>query len=100
MRVELLLWTCEGHIILIKQFRSDLNKNDHIASVYFQELAQCHFEELLRQSVRDHLTANREHRPDDAIKIKISMNGARMSRTTNLLILPLCLLRYEELPCH
>ena len=80
---------------LIKQHRSDLNKVRHIESVpgIFPG-AQCYFEEL--QHVRDYLSGNPEHNPNDAIKIKVSMDGARMSRTTNFLILSFCLLQDEE----
>ena len=79
---------------LIKQLRSDLNKVTHIESVPgIYPGAQCNFEELLTQHAKDYLTANPEHNPNDAIKIKVSMDGARMSRTTNFLILSFCLLQ-------
>ena len=82
---------------LIKQLKSDLNKVSHIESVPgMYPGAQCHFEELLTQHVRDHLSANPEHNPNDAIKTKVSMDGARMSRTTNFLILSFCLLQNED----
>lgn len=82
---------------MIKQLRSDLNKVYHIESVPgIYPGAQCQFEELLRHHVRDHLSANPEHDLNDAIKIKVSMDGARMSRTTNFLISSFCLLQNEE----
>jgi len=82
---------------LIKQLRSDLNKVTHIESVPgIYPGAQCNFEELLTQHVKDYLTDNPAHNPNDAIKIKVSMDGARMSRTTNFLILSFCLLQNEE----
>jgi len=82
---------------LIKQLRSDLNKVYHIESVPgIYPGAQCHFEELLVQHVRDHLSANPEHDPNDAIKIKVTMDDARMSRTTNFLIASFCLFQNEN----
>lgn len=82
---------------MIKQLRSDLNKMCHIESVPgIYPGAQCNFEELLRRHVRDHLMANPEHDPKDAIRVKVSMDGARMSRTTNFLILSFSLLQNEE----
>ena len=82
---------------LIKQLRSDLDRMTHIESVAgIYPGAQCNFEELLSQHVKDYLAANPEHNTNDAIKIKVSMDGAKMSRTTNFLILSFCLLQDEE----
>ena len=73
---------------MIKQLRSDLNKVTHIESVPgIYPGAQCNFEELLTQHAKDYLTANPKHHLNEAIKIKVSMDGARMFRTTNFLIL-------------
>jgi len=82
---------------LIKQKRSDLNKLTHIESVPgTYPGAQCHFEELLRQHVKDHLSMNPEHNPNDPIRVKVSMDGAKMSRTTNFLILSFSLLQNKK----
>ena len=79
---------------LIKQRRSDLNKMCHIERVPgTYPGAQCSFKELLQQHVKNYLEANPEHNPKEAIKVKISMDGARMSRTTNFLITSFALLR-------
>ena len=84
---------------LIKQRRSDLNKMCHIERVPgTYPGAQCSFKELLQQHVKNYLEANPEHNPKEAIKVKISMDGARMSRTTNFLITSFALLQDKEGP--
>lgn len=42
------------------------------------------------------MATNPDHNPNQAIKIKNSVDDARMSRTTNFLILSLCFLQNEE----
>ena len=84
---------------LIKQRRSDLNKMCHLERVPgTYPVAQCSFKELLQQHVKNYLEANPEHDPKEAIKVKISMDGARMSRTTNFLITSFALLQDKEGP--
>ena len=42
------------------------------------------------------MKVNPEHYSNDAIRVKISMNGARMFRITNVLIASFCLLQKDE----
>lgn len=83
---------------LIKQMRSNLNSICHIESIPGSYPgAQCSFKSLVRQHVTDYLTANPDHDPKkEMIKIKISIDGAKMSRTTNFVILSFSLLQNEE----
>ena len=82
---------------LIKQRRSDLNKLCHVESLPGSYPGpQCSLKELLGQHVRDYLKVNPEHDSNDAIRVKISMDGARMSRTTNFLIASFSLLQKDE----
>ena len=46
--------------------------------------------------MRDYLKVSPEHDSNDVIRVKISMDGARMSRTTNIVIASFSLLQKDE----
>jgi hypothetical protein len=82
---------------LIKQLKSNLNAMCHIESVPGKHPgAQCSFKELLGQHIKDYIASNPQHDPtNDKIRVKVSMDGARMSRTTNFLIASFSLLESD-----
>ncbi|CAB4024927.1 Hypothetical predicted protein, partial [Paramuricea clavata] len=81
---------------LIKQLRSDLNKTYHIertagkcpgANLNFPSTLSVHVEELLL------------HKPElknDVVKVKVSGDGAQMSRSTNFMMMSFALLQGNE----
>ena len=46
--------------------------------------------------MKDHLSKYPEHNPNDPLRVKVNMDGARISRTTNFLILSFSLLQNKE----
>ena len=82
---------------LIKQKRSDLNKLSHIEKVPGNYAgAQISFVDTLQDHIRDYLKSHPSHPREEPIKIKISGDGAKMSRTTNFMILSFSLLQTGE----
>ena len=80
---------------LVKQKRSELNKLCHIEKVPGQfPGAQISFSETLKDHIREFLKSHPDHDvTDDPIKVKISADGAKMSKTTNFMILSFALLQ-------
>ena len=80
---------------LVKQKRSELNKLCHIEKVPGQfPGAQIPFSETLKDPIREFLKSHPDHDvTDDPIKVKISAHGAKMSKTTNFMILSFALLQ-------
>ena len=81
---------------LIKQLRSDLNKTYHIertqgkypgAAINFTATLKQHIQQLLNDKPELH---------DTPIEVKISGDGARMSRTTNFMMFSFALLQSKE----
>lgn len=79
---------------LIKQKRNELNKLCHIERVPGQYPgAQLSFSETLREHIREFLNSHPTHPLDEPMKIKISGDGAKMSRTTNFMLLSFSILQ-------
>jgi hypothetical protein len=56
--------------------------------------AQISFSETLKDHIRDFVKSHPDHNvTDDPIQVKISADGAKMSRTTNFMILSFALLQ-------
>ena len=81
---------------LVKQSRAQLNKTYHIertpgchpgASLNFTSTLQDHVKELLR---------NAPELKEEKIQVKLSGDGARMSRTTNFMMMSFTLLQLKE----
>ena len=82
---------------LIKQKRSDLNKLFHIERTPGNYPgAQISFKDTLQEHIRGYLKSNPNHPLEEPIKVKISGDGAKMSRTTNFMILSFSLLQTGE----
>ena len=81
---------------LIKQLRSDLNKTYHIERTPGKYCgAQLDFTSTLTSHIRELLNSKPELK-DHAIDIKLSGDGARMSRTTNFMMFSFTLLQNNE----
>ena len=80
---------------LVKQKRSELNKLCHIEKVPGQfPGAQISFSETRKDHIREFLKSHPDHDvTDDPIKVKISADGVKMSKTTNFMILSFALLQ-------
>ena len=79
---------------LIKQKRNELNKLCHIERVPGQYPgAQLSFSETLRKHIREFLNSHPTHPLDEPMKINISGDGAKMSRTTNFMLLSFSILQ-------
>ena len=79
---------------LIKQKRSDLNKLSHVEMIPGKHPgAQIPFVDTLSDHVRQLLECDQNYGIDDPIKVKISCDGAKMSRSTNFVILSFALLQ-------
>lgn len=83
---------------LIKQRRDQLDKIYHITSTPGEEHgAQLPFKELLRNRVKEYLIANPNVVKDnETIKIKISGDGAQMTRTSNFILMSFALLQSTD----
>ena len=82
---------------LIKQKRSDLNKLCHIEKVPGNYPgAQISFVDTLQDHIRGFFKTHPNHPLEEPIKVKISGDGAKMSRTTNFMILSFALLQTGE----
>ena len=80
---------------LVKQKRSELNKQCHIEKVPGQfPGAQISFSETLKDHIREFFKSHPDRDvTDDPIKVKISADGAKMSKITNFMILSFALLQ-------
>ena len=78
---------------LVKQKISELNKLCHIEKVPGQfPGAQISFSETLKDHMRDFLKSHPDHNvAEDPFKVKISADGAKMSKTRNFMILSFAL---------
>lgn len=82
---------------LVKQKRNELNKICTIQPVPGQYPgAQISFSETLIEHVRGLLKNNPHYDLNEPVKVKISGDGAKMSRNTNFMILSFCLLQTGE----
>ena len=88
-------WTTRSY--LVKRYIYNLNKLCHVTAVPGKHPgAQCSFTELLEQHITDYLSAHPDHNPTEPLQIKISGDGARMSRNTNFNLLSFCLLQEKR----
>ncbi|XP_028418693.1 uncharacterized protein LOC114544180 [Dendronephthya gigantea] len=79
---------------LIKQKRSDLNKLCHVESVPGNfPGAQISFSTTLKGHIKQFLEDHPDYSLNEPIKVKISGDGAKMSRTTNFMLLSFALLQ-------
>ena len=80
---------------LIKQRRTQLNDMCHIISTPGKaEGAEVSFKELLNERVQDFINQNPEFDfENESVKVKISGDGARMTRNTSFIILSFALLQ-------
>lgn len=82
---------------LIKQKRSDLNKLCHIEKAPgIYPGAQISFLDTLKEHIADFLKSNPNYPMEEPMKVKISGDGAKMSRTTNFMLLSFSLLETGE----
>ena len=74
---------------LVKQRRDQLNKICHISSTPGDaEGAQVSFKELLKERIQDYVKTHQNIITDgEPIKVKISGDGARMTRTSNYILM-------------
>lgn len=83
---------------LIKQRRNELNKLCHIERTPGQYPgAQLSFSETLQDHIKQFLESNSNHKGDEPIKVKISCDGAKMSRSANFMIMSFSLLQTGDL---
>lgn len=81
---------------LIKQLRSNLNKTYHIERTQGKfPGAAINFTTTLKQHIKQ-LLNDKPELQDTAIEVKISGDGARMSRTTNFMMFSFALLQAKE----
>jgi len=81
---------------LIKQLRSNLNKTYHIERTQGEfPGAAINFTTTLKQHIKQPLN-DKLGLQDTPIEVKISGDGARMSRTTNFLMFSFALLQAKE----
>jgi len=81
---------------LIKQKRTDLNKLNHIERLPgWLPGAAIDFTSSLKNHIRE-LLSNKPELKGETIKVKLSGDGARMSRSTNFMMLSFALLQRNE----
>lgn len=81
---------------LIKQLRSNLNKTYHIERIPGKYTgAKLDFTSTLSSHIKDLLISKPELK-DQTIDVKLSGDGARMSRTTNFMMFSFALLQNDE----
>ena len=81
---------------LIKQKRSALNKTYHIERTHGQcPGARINFTSTLSEHVKD-LLAQKPELQEDGIQVKLSGDGARMTRLTNIMMFSFALLQEEN----
>ena len=79
---------------LIKQKRSELNNLCHVQKVLGKfPGAQVSFSDTIKNHIRDFLVSHPNHPSNEPIKVKISGGGAKMSRTTNFIILSFAIMQ-------
>lgn len=82
----------------IKQKRNSLNQLCHVERVPGQfPGAQLSFSETLKDHVKDFLASQPDHPGNQPIRVKISCDGAEMSRNTNFMLISFALLETEDL---
>ena len=78
---------------LIKQKRAVLNKTAHVERIPgIYPGAQIPFRETLVEHIKGLLNSNPSYGINEPIKVKVSCDGAKMSRTTNFVILSFAIL--------
>ncbi len=83
---------------MIKQKKNELNKLCHIERTPGQYPgAQLSFSQTLQDHIQQFFESNSKHKVDEPIKVKISCDGAKMSRSANIMILSFSLLQTEDL---
>ena len=81
---------------LVKQLRTNLNKTCHIERTAGEYPgASISFTSTLRELIKELLETSPELK-DSTIQVKLSGDGARMSRTTNFMIMSFTLLQLNE----
>ena len=100
---HLVIWSF-GHLVidglpkscLVKQRRDQLNKIYHVTPTPgVADGAQMSFNDLLTERIRDHLASNPDVH-DRTMKIKISGDGARMTRNSSFILLSFALLQAAD----
>lgn len=83
---------------LVRQMRNDINQVCHIERTpgFLPGAQVSSFEATLQGSIRDFFKAGGTLSNSEPIKVKLSGHGARMSRTTNFMILSFSLLQLGE----
>ena len=82
---------------LIKQKRDDLNKLCTIFTTLGRaDAAQVSFIPLLKESVKSFIASNPTFDSDETIGIKISGNGAKITHSSNFVLLSLSLLQQKD----
>jgi hypothetical protein len=83
---------------LVKQRRDQLNKMYHITSTSGEEHgAQLPFKELLQNRIKEYLiTHPNALKENETIKVKISGDGAQMTRTSNFILMSFALLQFTD----
>ena len=83
---------------MIKQKKNDLNKLCHIEKTPGQHPgAQLSFADTLKEHTTDFKNANPNHPKNEPMRVKISCDGAKMSRSANFMILSFSLLQTGDL---
>lgn len=75
---------------------NDLPRSYLIKSQATNQGAQISFVDTLQDYIREYIKSHPTHPKEEPIKIKISRDGAKMSRTTNFMILSFSLLQTGE----
>jgi hypothetical protein len=83
---------------LVKQRRDQLNKMCHINALPgHQEGAQVYFKELLKERVQNYITSHTNIISDGVpLRVKISGDGANMTRSSNYVLMTFGLLDASE----
>jgi hypothetical protein len=82
---------------LVKQKRTQLNEMCHITSTPGdEEGAQVSFKELLKERIKDYVTTHPTVGQGEAIKVKISADGARMTRNSNFILMSFALVESDH----
>ena len=82
---------------LVKQKRTQLNEMCHITSTPGdEEGAQVSFKELLKERIKDYVTTHPTVGQGEAIKVKISGDGAHMTRNLNFILMSFALVESDH----
>ena len=80
-----------------KQKRNQLNNMCHITSTPGKEGAQVSFKELLRERVKDYVTTHPTIiSQGETVQVKISEDGAWMTRSSNFILMSFALLQSSD----